>query len=395
MHISRRPKLHFSLILTAVLCVLMTPTPAQASTPIQLATGEHQFAVRNRWVCAINETHRLYCWGDNTGNQLGIGKKRKFVQSPQQVGTDRWRSVYAISPYWSSVDGMCAIKWNRSVWCWSNGNSPSLITSRKSLSVEQVGLGWCIRDLQLRLWCNLYNDEWFGRDNPAMTGWTQITKVPVLNAVGRARTNELCFVQLDRTMKCLGKNLNATFPTGKGTPRFIRTPRAVSGSFLALLDSAEHSCALDVEGFQRCWGTKESGGGYTLPDRIPDSWVEQNGDPCVVWPSRPSFCVSTPARIEDIRWSTLWTDRCGIQMDGTLDCVHDVSSLLGTYSVTIEGDFVEVRLADIIGCAKNENSSLWCWGLNDFQTDSVSGYRQYGLDATDYARTPQQILVGP
>jgi hypothetical protein len=372
-----------SMMLTAALLagLMVKPPAVAAATPFILAPGANQFAVFMNTICAISDQHSLYCWGDNTWASMAQPKKKQHANVPLRVGTGKWRSVY-------SGAGLCAIKWDRSVWCWGEGvpviaqgrqefRGPILVTQRKARSVEAIDSnhGMCIRAMDRSLWC------WVGTRLFFRQGWHQVERQPIISATSYG--SAICYLLVTNKMKCWGTNSQGDFPTGPGTPRAVKKPRLVSGDYLQLM--RDYSCALDLDGYQRCWGILDS-----LPQRIGSSWAETFGGLC----SR-GFCVVTPSRVEDILWDNLWSDQCGLLQSGQVSCSHTMTGERGQAigTTSLEGSWSEVEVSQGLGCGRKDEGQLWCWGLNDFATDSVSGPRLFGVDASDYTLIPYQVTL--
>ena len=393
MHLGVRLK---ALLLTAVLVSipLTSPQPTSAATPLELAPGANQFAVSHDSVCAIDISHHLFCWGDNTGATLGLKQSVKFSQAPRRVGTAKWRSVF-------SGLAMCAVRWDRSLWCWGSAVdrllpnykeslpyhfTPGLVTTRAVHAVAFYHGSTCYITSSRELWCSLDGEYYF------TAGWRRISQGPTL--ASRVFGSAFCFLNLDQVIRCIGKNFVGAFPTGDGTPLFVKKPRPVPGKYrsLAFQPTLEQPwCALDTEGFQRCWGARATGMQWSLPTRVSTSWVEENGAPC-----KAGLCITSPARIDDIQWQTLWSDQCGVLADGSVSCHHEINKALNRggpqLSVTITDPLSDIQLTDRIGCGSKQDRTLWCWGLQDFSTDSVSGPRTFGRDESDYAISPVLVL---
>ena len=381
------------LIATFVLGALLTPSAAQATAPFRLAPGVNQFTVGANSACAIDENHHLYCWGDNSGGTLGLKESVTFSSTPRRVGTAKWRSVFGDIT-------VCGIKWNYSVWCWGHAGmigltandrynsarfTPQLITARPTVSVERIhpNVGMCIRDRKLQLWCRVDPDAFF------VSGWKLISATPTQEAV--YNDSEICFLTLSKIMKCWGKNPSGSFPTGAGTPTFVKKPRAVSGAYETLLGTPLNRlrCALDTQGIQRCWGNSQFR--HSLPDRVPDDWFTANGLPC-----SGELCVMTPTKIEDLVWGTLWADQCGLLATGEVSCIHNIKYVATNNNVvvaTIDQLFTRIMLSKSVGCGAKADRTLWCWGLQDFASDSVSGPRTFGKDVLDYSDVPTQVVI--
>jgi len=94
------------------------PPPTANASWIALAVGRvHTCAIQR-----LGTAQTLWCWGDNTGGQLGIGtfQEERF---PMQVGTDDdWAEVHAGEAH------TCAAKLDGTVWCWGANRSGQLGT---------------------------------------------------------------------------------------------------------------------------------------------------------------------------------------------------------------------------------------------------------------------------
>ena len=374
---------------------LAVPQTTYASTPFALAPGENQFTVGPNSTCAIDTNHHLYCWGDNSGGTLGLKASVKFSQTPRRVGTGKWRSVHGDVT-------VCGIKWDYSVWCWGHSGAiglsandkynsvrltPQLIPTRAAVSVERVhpNLGLCIRDRKLQLWCRLDPDSFF------YSGWRLISGAPVREA-SYIRDGEMCFLTTTNAMRCWGKNLLGIFPTGAGTPVFVKSPRIAAGTYRSLFTYGQGSCALATDGFQKCWGKTPPGYPRTVPIRAGENWLNEHGVPCT-----DGLCVITPTTIEEVQWKSLWADQCGTLLDGEVSCLHEIEYVAtrGTTvaTLTLSDPFTDVKLGTSVGCGSKQDRTLWCWGLQDFSTDSVSGPRTFGVDASDYTLVPYQVTL--
>ena len=373
---------------------LASPSSTAAATPFTLAPGANKFAVPGQSACAINNAHHLYCWGDNTGGQLGLRESVKFSQTPRRVGTEKWRSVHG-----TATATICGIKWNYSVWCWGhsgatglnpngqyNGSArftPQLITTRPSISVEQVhpNAGMCIRDRKQLLWCRLEG----GYFN--VSGWRLMSSAPVREA-SFVFDGQMCYLTTTNVMKCWGSNRHGVFATGPGTPVQVKNPRSAAGAFRSLMGYGI-SCALGVDGYQKCWGRTHPYPG-TVPARVADAWLEENGVPCV-----GGLCVITPTKIEETQWEKLWGDQCGTLLGGGVSCFHGFrfEQSSSDFVVTLDQPYRDIKIGGSVGCGAMGDRSLWCWGLKDFRSDNVSGPRVFGRDVSDYSKTPTQVLL--
>ncbi|MBU1510612.1 hypothetical protein KKD52_09650, partial [Myxococcota bacterium] len=111
--------------------------------------------------CALMNTGKVLCWGDNTMGQLGDGTTVDRSGPVQVQGLDGVTSVQA------GFFHTCAIRTDGAVWCWGRGDSGQLgngATAHSSLPVRAgaftnaigVGLGFrhtCVLTLIGTAWC--------------------------------------------------------------------------------------------------------------------------------------------------------------------------------------------------------------------------------------------------
>ena len=75
-------------------------------------------AVGSKHSCAARSSGVVYCWGDNSNGQLGASTESDASSSPVMVdGLDHVDSLVAAG------DKTCALRSNRTVWCWGDGDS--------------------------------------------------------------------------------------------------------------------------------------------------------------------------------------------------------------------------------------------------------------------------------
>lgn len=93
--------------------------------------------------CAVATDNTLWCWGDNTGNQLGVDyytTEMSYSYTPLQIGTaGDWSTPGAGQSF------SCGLKLNGEVWCWGAtlyGSLGSGTMNQRSAEPLQVSGSW-------------------------------------------------------------------------------------------------------------------------------------------------------------------------------------------------------------------------------------------------------------
>ncbi len=111
-------------------------TTGSYPSPIQVGTGTTWTSVGAGYLsaCATKSDGTLWCWGDNTHGQLGLGNTTP-MSSPTQVAGSTWKTV-STGQYHA-----CATKNDGTLWCWgenSNGQVGIGSTATPKMSPQQV-----------------------------------------------------------------------------------------------------------------------------------------------------------------------------------------------------------------------------------------------------------------
>jgi alpha-tubulin suppressor-like RCC1 family protein len=167
-------------------------------------------------VCAVRDPGELYCWGRNTGSQLGQGPGAPGqIREPTRVGgSANWLFVQA------GQDSGCAINDADELYCWGNNSfanlgtgdrdnrdAPTLIaagTAFSSVSIDTfhacgLGSGGTLRCWGRGIEGQLGTGDLMDQEAPAVVSsevWKQV-------AVGRFFT---CAVRDDEGVYCTGEN---------------------------------------------------------------------------------------------------------------------------------------------------------------------------------------------
>ncbi|AKT37437.1 EGF domain-containing protein [Chondromyces crocatus] len=271
--------------------------------------------------CAIRESGALYCWGYNIRGQIGDGTTTNRNQ-PVQVGTDHWLDVSAGNEF------TCGVRDDHTLWCWG------LNTSRQLGDNTSAGT----RPTPTR-------------EATLATDWAQVS-----TGGGYA-----CGVKLDGSRWCWGTNALAQAGNGAQLPVTLTLPQRVDeDTTWARIDAGEHAaCALRADRSLWCWGEGSLG---------------QTAQPGAEGP------LPTPAQVgADTDWLTVASGlrfACGVQEGGRLSCWGSASrgaTGLGFSSdrttPTPAGsatDWTTIAVQLDNGCGLRGAGNLYCWGRNAY-----------------------------
>ena len=197
-----------------------------SKTPVQVGTDKKWAAVSagGQYTCALRTDGTLWCWGDNSSGQLGVGSTTEH-DSPVQVGTSNgWTEVTASI---TSGDGhTCALHAGGTLWCWGDNAS------------GQLGVGSTTE-----------------HDSPVQVGsgthWAEVSNGNYLS----------CAVQTGHTLWCWGSNTDGGLGIGSTSPTTEKSPVQVGtgSSWLTAAMNAYGGCALQQDHGLWCWGNNAFG----------------------------------------------------------------------------------------------------------------------------------------
>ena len=217
-------------------------------------------------VCGIRTDGSLWCWGQNTSGQLGIGTTEDALR-PARVGHSRlWAQVSA------GNDESCAVRTDGTLWCWGQTFRHGQGTS--STRPLRIGLsnGWtrvsvggahiCAIRQPGTLWC-------WGANNQGQLGDGTVTAHLSPERIGSATDwvdvtaadLNTCGLRSDGTAWCWGYGERGQVGDGQHESRAV--PTAVRGGpeTWATAPSIRylHACALGADSTAWCWGYNKDG----------------------------------------------------------------------------------------------------------------------------------------
>jgi alpha-tubulin suppressor-like RCC1 family protein len=267
--------------------------------------------------CALNGAGAVKCWGYNKNGELGDGKT---VDSSVPMPVSSLSSgVVAIA---SKEDHACAVTSAGAVKCWGYNEYGQLGDgSRTSRSVPvavptvrpgivAVAVGWghtCALSSGGAVECwgnNEYGQLGYGEE--ASLRLTPVDVLGLLNgtlAIGAAG-GQTCALSPGGGARCWGNNKYGQLGDGTGEPRF--SPVAVDGlgqGVAAVAVGWNHTCAVMGNGELKCWGWNYYG---------------QIGDETRVSKSRP---VNVRRLMENaVAAAPGWASTCAITASGGVKC---------------------------------------------------------------------------
>jgi alpha-tubulin suppressor-like RCC1 family protein len=199
---------------------IVTAPPSTAW--IEVSTGAHS--------CAIRGDQALFCWGENTGGQLGNGTSGAPVTSPPATAVSgSW--LHVVTTQFAGNTGhtgqTCGIRTDHTLWCWGFDNATQIQQSAPA----QLGsdADWDSLTASPRALCAIKTDgSLFCRGKWIGDGTTDV--VPSMTRIGGLQTtwlsvtagNEVCAIRHDGSISGSGSlwcwgNVGGS-PLGNGDP---------------------------------------------------------------------------------------------------------------------------------------------------------------------------------
>jgi alpha-tubulin suppressor-like RCC1 family protein len=344
-----------------------------ASATSLLTVISNQFSIRNPLVvaiisagyfhsCALTTSAESFCWGENTGGQLGDGT-RSPRESPVAVsGTQVFARISAGRSH------TCGLTAGGSAYCWgsipaANSLVPQEVSGGRtftdvaagyahSCGVTTSGAGYCWGDNTSGA---LGNGSVVGSNAPApVSGGLTFSSI----SAGRLFS---CGLTTTGSAYCWGDNTRGLLGDGTNTRQL--TPAAVASQlkFTAIGAGGFHACALTTSGAVYCWGSNdfgELGTGTKVDSNVPvpvaggltfASLSVGNRHNCALTASGAAYC---------------WGDAT----DGLLG--NGSASGVSTMPVPVSGGltFASVSAGRFHSCGVSPNGTAYCWGNNRSNT---------------------------
>jgi alpha-tubulin suppressor-like RCC1 family protein len=338
--------------------------------------------------CALRRDGSLWCWGSNFLGQLGDGNgntgDNTLSPAPVREATEAtdWRSVSAGDKH------TCAIKTDGSLWCWGNNSSGQLGNGQSGTGAHQAapvresssaadwdsvvagGYHTCAVKTNRTLWCWGYNFSGQLGVGVGASGATENKSAPTQVGTDTNWTQvdaggyHTCAVKTVGTLWCWGNNFYGQVGDGtSGTANNRNVPmqeQTASGGWTGVATGGWFTCALRGATARFCWGRNTEG---------------EFGNGTRVSSSTPSAVDATPQN-----WTAFaagGAHACGLLGATKLACWgRNVEGQLGLGEVGLapsdaprqvgtERAWRRVTVGDRHACGTDSADALWCWGRND------------------------------
>lgn len=325
------------------------------------------------FVCGIDTSARLWCWGANGQNQLGNGLTEHLF-SPSRVGSDSdWRVLD------SGYTHSCAIKTDNSLWCWGgnlhgqtgNGYSGAGTNAGVPAQVgveqdwQQLALGGfisCATKLDQSLWC--WGESLTTADDVAVTAPTRVnadTDWRFIDAGGF----HACAIKDNGSLWCWGTNMDSQIGIGTwGVDAYVAAPQQVGidTDWLLVRAGGYHTCAIKTDHTLWCWGYNEFGqlGDSTQFYRDTPFQIGARTDWVDLALNDYHTCAST--RAGDVYcWGSNSYGELGGGEEPRLGTQNSYVPILTDNN----NNWLEVAAGYGHMCARKTDNSVYCWGVNN------------------------------
>ncbi len=325
--------------------------------------------------CGITTDGAAYCWGGNSGGELGMGSTQgplmEMTLGDNECGIyATWYScstvpvVVAGGLRFSSVtEGPCGLTTAGKVYCWGWGNPPrtlpvAVASGYTFAALSGFGVHTCAVTTTGTAYCwgqNLSGELGDGTtassSTPvAVSGGLSFASVSVSN--GGSHT---CGLTMSGAAYCWGKNDLGQLGDGSTTERHVPVAVSGGGSYASLNAGNGHTCGLTTTGAAYCWGANFEG-------QLGDSSTTERHVPVLVAGGLMFASISAGA-----------DHTCGVTTGGAAYCWGSNSGQLGDGTtierhspVAVQGGltFASVSSAGGHTCGVTTTSLAYCWGSN-------------------------------
>jgi alpha-tubulin suppressor-like RCC1 family protein len=301
-------------------------TSTDRSMPVDvlgLTSGISAVSAGGAYACALTDTRRVQCWGDNSFGELGNGSMTKSSTPVALSGLTSGVAAISTGQY-----AACALTVAGGVKCWGDNDQGQLGDGSRTGSSTPVGVSG------------------LG------------SGVVAVSAGG----SHSCALTVAGGVKCWGDNDQGQL--GDGSRTGSSTPVGVSGlgsGVVAVSAGGSHSCALTVSGGVKCWGDNDQG-------QVGNGTAASTTTPVDVLGLTSGVGALSAGSADTCALTTVGDVKCwGYNDDGELgdgaallrrSSPVDLSGLTG-HAATISAGYGHA-------CVVSVSGTVECWGDNQF-----------------------------
>ncbi|MBP6628908.1 MAG: hypothetical protein KA297_05720 [Kofleriaceae bacterium] len=313
--------------------------------------------------CALDQAGGVWCWGRNDAGQCGTGAVTT-VAAPTRVGPDVIPAATAISV---GATHTCALDGAGQIWCWGDNSSEQLgpgpgpgpaaapVQVAVPFAATAVAAGYgatCAISPGGGVWCWGYNEDGqLGLDPPQYAALP--AQVPGLSGITRLASSHgaICAGDAAGQGWCWGHNYYGQLGLGDGRLRHLAA-QTVRSDVVELAAGQDHACAVGAGGELACWGANWDG-------QLGDGTEARRRAPVVIGtgyagPTMGAYhtCARTGAGLV-----ACWGDGGRGQLAGPTGA--STPTLVSGLSISATA----VRAGLLHTCALG-GGAVWCWGDN-------------------------------
>jgi alpha-tubulin suppressor-like RCC1 family protein len=342
---------------------------AVAPSPIGGGGGDSSCALRGG---------TLYCWGDNTLGQVGVGTLGNPGGNP--YAPTRPTGLTSVTLLGVGANHACALNAGE-IFCWGQNDagqvglaaSAGVATPTRvagiSGTVTALAAGnshsCAIADGQLYCWGNNTNGQ-LGDG----TRTSRHTPMPVVGlsaapSTVNARAFSTCTVLANNTIECFGANDQGQLGNG-GVGASVMTPTMVGTITDAIQVSlgSTHGCALHAGGTVSCWGDNTLAQLGATPGTIPSSRTPRAVTLSETVTEIASGGAHTCARSATSIWCWGANDVGQCAQSPASSPMCGISCYPTATAVSAVAGAIHVGAGDSHTCAQIDATNFSCWGNN-------------------------------
>jgi alpha-tubulin suppressor-like RCC1 family protein len=313
-------------------------------SPGQESTGStiwSQVSSGDLSTCGIRTNNTLWCWGDDSRGQLGIGNYTG-KPDPTQIAGTIWATVSV------GVAHACATRTDGTLWCWGHNDEGEVGNGTVTAQPSPVQIG------------------------AGITTWSTVD----------AGSFHTCATRTDGTLWCWGFNQFGEVGIGSVvTPQTSPVQVGAATTWNGVSAGGYHTCATRTDGTLWCWGNNGNGQVGIGSVASPQSGPVQVGVLTTYTGVTAGYAGTCATRTGNTLWC--WGNNAYGQLGiGNTTQQTSPAQVAGTTwaSASTGGGSIDVLIHT---CATRTDGTLWCWGNNQ--------YGQLGLGTTTQQNSPVQV----